>query len=91
MDRQLHIYYSGTVQGVGFRFTAERIGASLGLGGWVKNLRDGRVEVLCVGKESAIKEFLRKMEDAFKEYIRDSDVEWNEPTGEYIGFDIKFD
>lgn len=88
--RRLHVYYSGSVQGVGFRFTAERMAISSGLSGWVKNLRDGRVEVLCEGRGESLKEFLRKISDAFKEYIRDADVEWGEATGEFSYFEIKF-
>ena len=42
-------YVSGRVQGVGFRFFAERTAASLGVGGYVKNLFDGRVEVYAIG------------------------------------------
>jgi acylphosphatase len=40
---------SGTVQGVGFRFFAQRKAAALGLSGWARNLDDGRVEVYAVG------------------------------------------
>jgi hypothetical protein len=42
-------FVSGMVQGVGFRFFAERTAASLGVGGYVKNLFDGRVEVYAIG------------------------------------------
>lgn len=42
-------YVSGRVQGVGFRFFAERTAATLGVSGYVKNLFDGRVEVYAVG------------------------------------------
>ncbi len=90
MEKRLHVYYSGSVHGVGFRFTAERTAASLGLVGWVKNLRDGRVEVLCEGKEAALKEFLNKIDGVFGEYIRDADVEWSGASGEFAGFDIRF-
>ena len=90
MNKRLHIYYSGSVQGVGFRYTAERFAYSLGLTGWARNLRDGRVEVLCEGKESAAKEFLQKIEGVFKSYIRDCAVDWAEATGEFEGFDIRF-
>jgi len=40
---------SGRVQGVGFRFFAERTAAQLGVGGYAKNLYDGRVEVYAIG------------------------------------------
>ena len=42
-------YVSGRVQGVGFRFFAERTAESLGVGGYVRNLFDGRVEVYAIG------------------------------------------
>lgn len=89
MDKRLHVYYAGSVQGVGFRFTAERTALSLGLNGWVRNLSDGRVEVLCEGAESLLREFLRKVDGVFREYISDIDAEWGEATGEFEGFDIK--
>lgn len=90
MNKRLHAFYSGAVQGVGFRFTAERAAMALGITGWVKNLCDGRVEVVCEGDESSLKDFLKKIDDVFKEYIRDIDVEWGEATGEFDGFDIRF-
>jgi len=91
MSKQLHVHYSGWVQGVGFRFTAERVAASLGLKGWVKNLRDGRVEIVCEGKEGALKEFLEKISATFKTYVRDIDARWGDATGEFDGFDIRMD
>ena len=89
MNKRLHTYYSGSVQGVGFRCSAERAAASLDLTGWVKNLKDGRVEVVCEGKEASLKEFLRKIEDMFSGYLRDKDVEWGNATGEFDHFDIR--
>jgi acylphosphatase len=47
-------YVSGIVQGVGFRFFAERVAARLGVGGYVKNLFDGRVEVYAIGSEAQL-------------------------------------
>lgn len=91
MMKRVHIIYSGWVQGVGFRFTAERIASSLGLCGWIKNLRDGRVETVCEGNESAIKDFMERIDSTFKAYIHDKRVEWSDGIGEYTGFDITFD
>lgn len=42
-------YISGMVQGVGFRFFVQRVAGRLGIAGYVKNLRDGRVEVYAIG------------------------------------------
>jgi acylphosphatase len=47
-------YVSGDVQGVGFRFFAERVAARLGVTGYVKNLFDGRVEVYAVGNAAQL-------------------------------------
>ena len=90
MNRRLHTYYSGSVHGVGFRYTAERIASSLNITGWVKNLRDDRVEVLCEGEEGTLSEFTQKLDTIFKRYIENSDIEWSEATGEFEGFDIRF-
>ena len=48
---------SGRVQGVGFRFFAEAVGAREGLHGWVRNLPDGRVEAVAEGESEAIDRF----------------------------------
>lgn len=49
----LHAWVSGRVQGVFFRDSTRREAAALGLSGWVRNLPDGRVEVMFVGSRSA--------------------------------------
>ena len=91
MKKRLHVYYSGVVQGVGFRFTAERLGKSLGLAGWVKNLRDGRVEVLCEGEEADLVSFINEMKNGtLKEYIDSADIEWGEPKCGFMGFQVRF-
>ena len=49
-----HIFFSGDVQGVGFRFRSYYIAQSLSLTGWVENMWDGRVEMEVQGKEAEI-------------------------------------
>ena len=90
INKRFHAYYSGSVQGVGFRYTAQHLAVSLDVTGWVKNLRDGRVELLCEGREASLKEFLTKIEGVFGTYIRDRDIEWETATGEFDRFDIRF-
>jgi acylphosphatase len=55
-------FVSGMVQGVGYRFFAIRTAERLGITGWVKNLRDGRVEAYAIGSPKALKEFRRELE-----------------------------
>lgn len=87
--RRVHATYEGWVQGVGFRFSAERAAVSLGLGGWVRNLPDGRVELVCEGQEADLKRFLEKIDSIFRTYIRNAEIEWSGATGEFDGFDIR--
>ena len=89
--RRIHLFYSGRVQGVGFRFTAETIALSLGVVGWVKNLPDGRVEVVCEGEEAELVRFVEKMRNGpMKPYIQTVESDWNEATGEFHDFTIRF-
>ena len=87
---RVRIIYSGTVQGVGFRFTAERIATSFGLAGWVRNSPDGNVEVLCEGSESNLKMFMDGIQKAMSTYIRSSKIIWKDATGEFDSFSIRF-
>lgn len=90
--KRVHVFYSGRVQGVGFRFTVESIALELGaITGWVKNLSDGRVELVAEGEEARLEEFLRRIrEGIMKRYIRKEDIIWEPYRGEFDDFQIKF-
>jgi len=89
--RRVHVFYTGSVQGVGFRYTAQDIGSGLGLGGCVRNLPDGRVELICEGEEKTIKGFLDNIaHSSLGRYLKDTDISWEEPTKEFKSFDIRF-
>lgn len=90
MKKQIHVYFTGRVQGVSFRFTAEEIARDLGVCGWVKNLRDGRVEVLAEAEEEVLADFLAKINQYFSRYIQDVDTVWQEATGKFKEFGIEF-
>lgn len=49
------------MQGVGFRYFTQRVAAELGLGGYVRNLDDGRVEVYAVGPEEKLSELAARL------------------------------
>ncbi|MFA5287008.1 MAG: acylphosphatase [Candidatus Omnitrophota bacterium] len=90
MKKLAHIYYSGRVQGVGFRFTAQRIAEELGLCGWVRNIDNGKVEISAEGDESVLNNFLAQIDSAFSRYIQDEQVNWEPAAGGYRDFSIKF-
>lgn len=88
IEKRIHIYYSGRVQGVGFRFTAEAAARKSGVSGFAKNLRDGRVEVVAEGNEGNLKDFMEGVRDMMKRHISDEQVSWEPATGEFGGFGI---
>ena len=90
MKKLAHVYYSGRVQGIGFRFTAQRIAEELGICGWVKNLDDGRVEVSAEASEDKLNDFLAQVNSACNRYIQDTQVSWEPATGEFHDFGVRF-
>ncbi|MDP8253908.1 MAG: acylphosphatase [Candidatus Kaelpia aquatica] len=92
MVKRIQIYYSGRVQGVGFRFTVERIALDMrDIVGWVKNLPDGRVEVVAEAEEDDLKVFLGNIRNGImKSYIKREDIIWAIPEGGLDDFIIKF-
>ena len=90
MTKRVHVFYYGQVQGVGFRFTAERIALDLKLTGWVKNLTDGRVEVALEGEEEGINAFLKNIRNVMQVHIQKEDVQWEPANGKFKTFEIRF-
>jgi len=58
MNKRLHLYISGRVQGVFFRYSARQRAEELGLTGFARNLNDGRVEIIAEGEESGLQNLL---------------------------------
>ena len=85
-----HILFTGSVQGVGFRFTALNIANRYRLTGYVKNLPNGSVEMLAQGDEETIDSCVRDIEDSFAGYIRRTDIDKVEPDPNLSDFKITF-
>ena len=69
------VFYSGDVQGVGFRATAVSIARRHpGVRGWVRNLSDGRVELFADGPAGAVDAYLADLREYMAEYIRSEDI-----------------
>ena len=89
MSVRLHVYFSGRVQGVGFRYTVRMLSLEFDVTGWVKNLQDGRVEMLAEGERSELEAFQAAIPDAgLRRFIRDNQAHWSEGTGEFREFEI---
>jgi acylphosphatase len=82
------VFYSGRVQGVGFRFTAQRAAGEFAVTGWVRNLADGRVELLAEGERPELDAFIARLAEIMADNI-DSAEPFDEPaTGEFGDFRI---
>ena len=87
--RRMHIFYSGNVQGVGFRYTVKSVTNGFECSGWVKNLPDGRVELVAEGEPAELEAFRVAVRDSgLDHFIRKEEVTWSEATGEFRGFEI---
>ena len=82
------VHYAGNVQGVGFRVTASRTARDYPVTGWVRNLPDGRVQLLVEGPDEAVESFLQDVRDRWRGDIRDEQIDEQEPTGAYERFGI---
>ena len=82
------VYYSGTVQGVGFRATAASIARRHAVRGWVRNLADGRVELLADGAAAAVEAFLADIRDRMGGCIESEDSFEQEVDETLDGFRI---
>jgi acylphosphatase len=85
-----HLWFSGTVQGVGFRYTAQRIASRCGLVGWVRNLDDGRVEMVVQGDAKDIEKCVNGIMETFGSYVRDVESADSSVNSSYRSFEITF-
>lgn len=84
------VLVSGHVQGVFFRDSTRRVASELRVTGWVRNLPDGRVEVLAEGAEDAVRrlvEWCRQGPEGAR--VRDVTVDWSEPKGRFDRFTVE--
>jgi acylphosphatase len=83
----MQVFYSGQVQGVGFRHQTRQVAAGFEVTGRVRNLPDGRVDLLAEGAEAELREFLVAIrESGLGPLIKNEDEIWSEANGEFRGF-----
>lgn len=91
MKKRAHIIVHGRVQGVFFRHHTTEKARELKVTGWVKNLSDGTVEIICEGEKNDIDEMIlwcgKGPRGAF---VEKTDVSWEEYAGEFATFDTRY-
>jgi len=85
----MQVIYSGRVQGVGFRYNAKSVANGYEVVGTVRNLSDGRVELIVEGQKEELEAFRRAVrESGMEPFVDDEAVDWSEPSNEFRGFEI---
>ena len=87
--KRLHVLYSGRVQGVGFRYTAKTVATGFEVTGIVRNLADGRVELIVEGLKDELEGFQQAIrESGLGGLIAREDVNWDDANNDFRGFEI---
>ena len=85
----MQVFYSGNVQGVGFRYTVKSVATGFEVAGTVRNLPDGRVELIAEGSKEELEAFRQAIRDeGLAHFIRDEAVSWVDAKNELRGFEI---
>jgi len=89
MKARVHVFVSGRVQGVFFRDHTRRWAVSLALTGWVRNMGDGRVEVLAEGEKERLEDLVARLRlGPPMAVVEDAEAAWEDFRGEFDTFRI---
>lgn len=89
--QRVRLFISGFVQRVGFRHATRHKAQELGLIGWVRNAENGEVEVVAEGEKEELEELVKWCHQGPPAaQVEKVDVDWQQATREFQGFEIKF-
>ena len=89
-DQRREVCYCGQVQGIGFRYTVRSLARRFDVTGFVRNLPDGRVELVAEGGPGDIRTFLDTVRSEMGHYVTDVQEKCQPATGRFKGFEIRF-
>ena len=83
------VVYRGRVQGVGFRYSVRKVANEFEVTGSVRNLTDGRVELVAEGSKDELDAFRQGIrESGLEHFIQQEEVSWGEAKNDFRGFEI---
>ena len=82
------VFFSGRVQGVGFRYHVLQIAKEFDVSGYVRNLPDGRVQLEAEGKQQEVRSFIDEVADRLSMFIRSTETTDNWRQARFRGFTI---
>lgn len=82
-------HFSGRVQGVGFRYTVQNVAMQFNVRGYVKNLPDGKVEMVAEGPEDQVEGLIDAIKGRMDSFISRVDSQSAPPNGEFADFSIR--
>jgi acylphosphatase len=83
------VYFSGRVQGVGFRYTVRGIAQRYDVQGFVQNLSDGRVLLVVEGASRSLEAFIAAVRAEMERYIADTQATVLPANGEFTDFEVR--
>ena len=85
----MRVLYSGSVQGVGFRYTVRTVANGFEVTGTVRNLADGSVELVAEGQKDELDAFRQGIKDSgLEHFIEKEAVSWDDASNGFRGFEI---
>lgn len=89
--QRVHIIVSGRVQGVFFRDFTRQQANNLGITGWVKNLPDGKVQIVAEGEKSKLFQLIEAVKSGpERSNVKDCKIEWTDFKDEFTDFKIVY-
>ena len=83
------VFFSGRVQGVGFRYQTLQVAKEFEVSGWVMNLPDGRVQLEAEGRPGEIKDFIAALQERMEGHIRKTEQTTGTRAPQFSGFTIR--
>ena len=83
------VFFSGRVQGVGFRYQTVQVAKEFDVSGWVMNLPDGRVQLEAEGRAGEVRDFVAAVQERLEGYIRKTEQSDETRPPRFAGFTIR--